>query len=103
MTGTEEVPRGRQGGAEAQDEVERGSPASVIWASTSTRNLLDMAGKNKKRKNKYWSSAGQQLVEKQLAEKRQLQLQYSVAPKPHVPTTDIWLERGIGRSSGWLA
>jgi hypothetical protein len=39
--------RGRQGGAEAQDQVERGGP-SVIWASTSARNLDVGTGKTRK-------------------------------------------------------
>jgi hypothetical protein len=47
MTGTDEMARGRQDEAEAQDEVERGGP-SVIWASTSARNLDVEAGKTKK-------------------------------------------------------
>jgi hypothetical protein len=49
MTGMEEMARGRQSGAEAQDEVERGGPgASVIWASTSARNLDVETGKTRK-------------------------------------------------------
>jgi len=45
MTGTE-MARGRQGGVDAQDEVERGG-ASVIWASTSARNLDVGAGRTR--------------------------------------------------------
>jgi len=47
MTGTEEIARGRQGKAEAQDEVEGGGP-SIIWTSTSARNLDVVAGETRK-------------------------------------------------------